>query len=98
MTQDIAGNKQHVSSSFAQTVINDMGLPEHLLNELQVRLDKIHTDNTQEALDHDLVYAKGIVRGLEVGGVVPTSQCLSLLEAFENAYINREKHLRHAKE
>ncbi|MDH4602417.1 MULTISPECIES: hypothetical protein [Pseudomonas syringae group] len=95
MTQDIAGSQRHPPSNFAKTPIDEMGLPPHLLNELQVQLDKIHTDATHEMLVHDLIYAKGLLRGLEVGKVLPTSQCLNLLELIENAYVNRDAQLRH---
>ncbi|MCP2072825.1 hypothetical protein [Pseudomonas lini] len=95
MNKNIAGSEIHHSPSFAQTAIDQMGLPLNLHNELQVRLDKIHTDGMTETLVQHLVYAKGIVRGLEVAGAIGASQGVDLLEVFEKAYVQRDSYLRH---
>lgn len=42
-----------------------------------------------------LIFAKGIVRGLEVAGVIAVSQGVDLLEFFEKVYVQRDSYLRH---
>lgn len=97
MNKNIAGSEIHHSPGYAQTAIDQMGLPLTLHNELQMRLDKIHTDDISETLVEHSIYAKGIVRGLVVAGAIAASQGVDLLEIFERAYTRRVSYLRHGR-
>ena len=90
MNTDITGNQIHRSPEFAQTDIGDMSLHRNLHNELEVRRDQILQAATDAEVWQHHTYAKGLVRGLEVGGNITPAQALKLYDIYDAAQADRE--------
>ena len=90
MEKDVAGITNRRSPGFAQTDIGDMHLHRNLSVELEVRCDQILNAAAIDELYEHCVYAKGIVRGLEVGGDITSAQAARLVKIYENAQEQRE--------
>jgi hypothetical protein len=90
MNTDITGNQIHRSATFAQTDIGDLRLCRNLHNELEVRRDQILQAATDAELCQHHIYAKGVVRGLEVGCDITPGQALKLNEIYDAAQSHRE--------
>lgn len=85
MNTDITGNQIHCSPEFAQTDIGDMSLHRSLHNELEVRRDQLLQAATDAEMWQHHTYAKGLVRGLEVGGNITPAQALKLYDIYDAA-------------
>jgi hypothetical protein len=93
MNTDITGNQIHRSAAFTQTDIGDLRLHRSLHNELEVRRDQILQAATDAELCQHHTFAKGVVRGLEVGCDITPGQALKLNDIYDAAQTHRERTL-----